>query len=50
MFESDNAPMEYFIENKSLFKKEYESDSTFANPKVNLEKTKLELNKELKKE
>lgn len=49
MFYSDNAPMEYFIENKSLFQKEYESESQFANPKVNLEKTKKELMKELEK-
>lgn len=49
MFYSDNAPMEYFIENKSLFQKEYESEAQFANPKVNLEKTKIELIKELEK-
>lgn len=49
MFYSDNAPMEYFIENKSLFQKEYESEAHFANPKVNLEKSKQELFKELEK-
>lgn len=49
MFYSDNSPMEYFLENKNMFEKEYEFESDFANPKINFDKTKFQLKEEIQK-
>lgn len=49
MFYSDNSPMEYFLENKNMFEKDYEFESDFANPKINFNKTKIQLKEEIQK-
>lgn len=50
LFYSDQAPLDYFVKNKDLFKKEYDRDVKMANPKVNFKETNGKLQDKIKED